>query len=269
MGGKISKERLDVLLVKRGFFDSRETARRHVMAGLVFVNGEKIDKPGRRVLENSEISLKEPPKYVSRGGYKIESAWKVFRFEVEGKVACDIGASTGGFTDFLLKKGAKKVYAVDVGTGQLHWKLRNDPRVVVMEKVNARHISEKDLGEKVDLVTCDVSFISLEKIIPAISRILKGEGKALLLVKPQFEAGKEYVTKGVVRDPKIHIMVLNRILKSLRNAGFSVNGLTPSMLKGPKGNIEYFVLASSQGEDSEPNVEEVVKKAFDILGGSK
>ncbi len=248
MGGKIPKERIDVLLVKKGFFESREVARRHVMAGLVLVDGELVDKPGRRVPEDSEIELKERPKYVGRGGYKIESAWKVFGFDVKGKVVCDIGASTGGFTDFLLKKGAKKVYAVDVGRGQLHWKLRNDPRVVVMEEKNARYLSRDDLGEEVDFVTCDVSFISLEKIIPAVKRILKEGGKALFLVKPQFEAGREHVKKGIVKDDRVHVEVLRRILEFLEDSGFSIRGLTPSMLKGSKGNIEYFVLFSLGGE---------------------
>ena len=267
MGGKIPKERLDVLLVKRGLFESREKAKRHVMAGLVIVNGEVEYKPGKMVSVDSEISVKEPPRYVSRGGYKIESVWDELGLNVGGKTVCDIGASTGGFTDFLLQRGAKKVYAVDVGRGQLHWKLRKDDRVVVMEKKNARYLTEDDLGERVEFVTCDVSFISITKIIPAISRILREDGEALLLIKPQFEAPRDAVEKGVVRDFRVHVEVVENVLRTLRENGFVIRGLNFSKLKGPAGNIEYFVHVSKKGEDVFPSVEEIVSKAFRTLGG--
>ncbi len=266
MGGKI-KERLDVLLVKKGFFESREKARRFIMAGKVMVNGSVVDKPGTRVDVESDIRLKEPPKYVSRGGYKIESAWKVLRFDVSGKVACDIGASTGGFTDFLLQRGAKKVYAVDVGRGQLHWKLRNDPKVVVLEKVNARYLEPEILGEKVDFVTCDVSFISLKKISHSIRKILKDDGEALVLIKPQFEAGREKVVGGIVKDGKVHVEVLRSVLEHFKKEGFKIKGVVHSGIKGAEGNIEYFALLSFKGEDVEVDLEKVVEKAFEDLEG--
>lgn len=241
MAREVQRMRIDLLLVKRGLVETREKAKRLIMAGVVFVNGEKVDKPSRSFTTDAAISVKTPEKYVSRGGYKIESAWEVFKFEISGKVACDVGASTGGFTDFLLQNGAKRVYAVDVGRGQLHWKLRNDPRVVVMEKVNARYLDEDTCGEKVDLITCDVSFISLKKIIPAFTRVLKHGGEAVLLIKPQFEAKKNEVKKGLALNKRVHIDVIGDIIRNLRESGFSPCGLTFSKIRGAKGNIEYFV----------------------------
>ncbi len=251
MGGKNEKIRLDKLLVERRLVESRERAKRLIMAGMVIVDGVVVDKPGKEVGSSAEIRLKEKEKYVSRGGYKIESVWRRFRFDVKGKVACDIGASTGGFTNFLLQMGAKRVYAVDVGRGQLHWKLRNDERVVVLEKFNARYLTEKDLGGKVDLVTCDVSFISVLKILPSIKRVLRCGGEYLVLVKPQFEAPKHVVKKGVVRDPEVHVKVLEKVVKFLSAHRFSISGVAFSEIRGPKGNIEFFVYGhSSEGLES-------------------
>jgi 23S rRNA (cytidine1920-2'-O)/16S rRNA (cytidine1409-2'-O)-methyltransferase len=262
LADKIQKVRIDQLLVERGIVDSREKAKRLIMAGQVLVNGEVVDKPGKTVRKDADIVLKEHEKYVGRGGYKIESAWEVFKFNVEGKVVCDIGASTGGFTDFLLQKGAKRVYAVDVGRGQIHWKLRNDPRVVVMEKVNARYLKPEDLGEKVDFVTCDVSFISVKKIIPSIKKILKKSGRALILVKPQFEAGKKEVKKGVVRNKSVHERVIRDIIKKLNEEGFSVFGVTFSKVRGTKGNIEYFVYAGLEKESDHVDIEGAIESAW-------
>ena len=266
MAGEVQKVRLDQLLLDRGLVESREKARRLIMAGEVLVNGEVVDKPGRRVRADSKIEVKEKERYVGRGGYKIESAWEDFKFDVSGKVVCDIGASTGGFTDFLLQRGAKKVYAVDVGRGQLHWRLRNDPRVVVMEKFNARYLTEEDLGEKVDFVTCDVSFISVKKIIPAIRRILKDGGEALILVKPQFEAGKKDVKGGVVKDKGVQKRVLRDIIDELERNGFAVKGLTFSKVRGVKGNIEYFVLAEKGEGSGKVDPDQVVERAWSFFG---
>ncbi len=269
MGEKVKKMRLDQLLVEKGFVGSREKAKRLIMAGEVLVNGEVIYKPAVKVEIDADINLKTKEKYVSRGGYKIESAWKVFKFDVAGKVVCDIGASTGGFTDFLLQMGAKKVYAVDVGRGQLHWKLRNDPRVVLLEKINARYLTEEDLGEKVDFVTCDVSFISILKIVPAIKRVLKEGGEFLLLIKPQFEAGKNFVKNGIVDDPEVHFSVLKKVIGELNEKGLNVKGATFSGLKGAKGNIEYFVYGFNKDSSvvKLSDIEEVVKTAHEVLGG--
>ena len=262
MAREVQKVRIDQLLVKRGLAETREKAKRLVMAGEVFVNGEKVDKPSKSFDEDVEIFVRTPEKYVSRGGYKIESAWEAFKFDVSGKIVCDIGASTGGFTDFLLQKGARKVYALDVGRGQLHWKLRNDPRVVVMEKVNARYLDEKTLGEKVDMVTCDVSFISLKKIIPAFRKVLKVNGEVIALIKPQFEAKREEVKKGLVLDKYVHIRVLGDIIKTLEESGVPPCGLAFSKVRGTKGNVEYFVY-SKLGEGQEViDVEKVVESAW-------
>ena len=266
MAGEVQKVRLDQLLVERGIVESREKARRLIMAGEVLVEGEIVDKPGKKVRVDSKIEVKEKERYVGRGGYKIESAWEELGFDVSGKVVCDIGSSTGGFTDFLLQKGAKKVYAVDVGRGQLHWKLRNDPRVVVMEKFNARYLTEEDLGEKVDFVTCDVSFISVKKIISAIRRILKDGGEALILIKPQFEAGKRDVKGGVVKDKGVQKRVLRDIIDELGRSGFSIKGLTFSKVKGMKGNIEYFVFVKKGGGSGKVDPDEVVERAWSFFG---
>ena len=270
--GKLKGIRADELLVFKEMVESREKAKRLIMAGKVYINGEKVDKASRRFDKESEVVIKELEKYVSRGGYKIESAWRKFQFDVKGKICCDIGASAGGFTDFLLQHGAKKVYAVDVGKGQLHWKLRKDDRVVVMEKTNARYIDERTLGEKVDFVTCDVSFISVLKIAHSIYNILEDDGNFLILIKPQFEAPRDKVKRGVVKDKKTHKEVLLYLIDGLSNMGLAVMDVWYSGLRGPKGNIEYFVIGSKNGElkkinDCESIVSEVVEKAHEHFGG--
>ncbi|MDC7293791.1 TlyA family RNA methyltransferase [Butyrivibrio sp. DSM 10294] len=239
------KERLDVLLVERGLAPSREKAKTLIMAGDVFVNGQREDKPGTTFSEEKITSLEvrgEKLPYVSRGGLKLEKAVKNFDFSLKDKVCMDIGASTGGFTDCMLQNGAVKVYSVDVGHGQLDWKLRSDDRVVCMEKTNFRYMVRDDIGDDLDFASCDVSFISLTKILLPARRLLKDGGEMVCLIKPQFEAGKEKVgKKGVVRDPKVHEEVVHRIVDFTKIAGFKVLHLDFSPIKGPEGNIEYLV----------------------------
>jgi 23S rRNA (cytidine1920-2'-O)/16S rRNA (cytidine1409-2'-O)-methyltransferase len=237
------KIRLDELLAKKGLFESRTKAQAAIIAGLILVDGQKIEKSGTKVDETAEIRiLGGTCPYVSRGGLKLEGAIDSFKMDVNGLVAADIGAGTGGFTDCLLQKGAKKVYAIDVGYGQIAWKLRNDKRVIVMERKNAREMSESDLGEKVDLVVMDVSFISILKILPAIQNILKESGDVITLVKPQFEAGKDEVPKGgVIRNKKTHDKVLSKISAGVEVLGFKVLGQIQSPITGRDGNVEYFM----------------------------
>ena len=239
----MKKERLDVLLVNRGMFESRAKAQAAVMAGQVLVNEQKIDKPGTPVAPEVTIRLlgnKLP--YVSRGGLKLEKALQIFPITVEGKVVADIGASTGGFTDCMLQNGASKVYSVDVGYGQLAWQLRTDPRVVNLERTNARYLTREQIPEEIDFFSVDVSFISLKIILPAVRPLLKDGGKAVCLIKPQFEAGREKVgKKGVVRDKAVHEEVVQMICDFAVENGYSVLGLTFSPVKGPEGNIEYLV----------------------------
>ena len=239
------KERLDVLLVERGLAPSREKAKTLIMAGDVFVNGQREDKPGTTFSEDKITSLEvrgEKLPYVSRGGLKLEKAVKNFDFSLKDKVCMDIGASTGGFTDCMLQNGATKVYSVDVGHGQLDWKLRSDERVVCMEKTNFRYMVRDDIDDDLDFASCDVSFISLTKILLPARRLLKDGGEMVCLIKPQFEAGKEKVgKKGVVRDPKVHEEVVHRIIDFTAIAGFEVLHLDFSPIKGPEGNIEYLV----------------------------
>lgn len=236
------KERLDVLLVKQGLVASREKAKATIMAGMVFAGGQRLDKPGLELPESTVIELKgEALPYVSRGGFKLEKALKAFPVSMKEAVVADIGASTGGFTDCALQNGAQRVYAIDVGYGQLNWKLRTDPRVICMERVNARYLDKDSLPEKVDYVVSDVAFISVTKIFPAMLAILKENGQVITLIKPQFEAGREHVgKKGVVKDPKIHVQVLERILGEAETLGFTVKGLEFSPIRGPEGNIEYL-----------------------------
>jgi 23S rRNA (cytidine1920-2'-O)/16S rRNA (cytidine1409-2'-O)-methyltransferase len=241
----MAKERLDNLLVKRGIIGSREKAKAVVMAGSIFVDSKRVIKSGMLVREDAKIeNLSEKPPFVSRGGIKLAYALEEFQIDVASKVALDIGASTGGFTDCLLERGATKVYAVDVGRGQLDTKLREDPRVVVMEKINARYPFQlPNSSEAVDLATMDVSFISVEKIIPNISKMVKENGPFLVLLKPQFEAGRRDVGKGgVVKDPLVHSKVLGRFISWSVKQGFRLKGLTQSPLLGAKGNKEFFVL---------------------------
>lgn len=265
----MKKERLDVLLVNRGLFESRAKAQAAVMAGQVLVNEQKIDKPGTPVAPEVTIRLlgnKLP--YVSRGGLKLEKALQIFPISVEGKVVADIGASTGGFTDCALQNGAVKVYAIDVGYGQLAWKLRNDERVINMERTNVRYLEADSLPEQVDAATIDVAFISLDKILPAVHKILKPEGFVIALIKPQFEAGKENVgKKGVVRDAGVHEQVINNVIAFAKNEGFGIAGLDFSPIKGPEGNIEYLLHLTLGNDDavSAENVAQLVGRSHGDL----
>ncbi len=237
------KERIDKVLVERGFVQSRERARALIMEGKVLVNGRLVDKPGLHIGIESEIKLcGEDNKYVSRGGLKLEGAIKAFGIDPKGKIVLDVGASTGGFTDCILQFGAQKVYAVDVGYGQLSWKLRNDPRVVNLERKNIRYLKKEEIGEDVDLILIDTSFISVEKFLPHILGFLRDGGEILCLIKPQFEVGKGEVGKGgVVKDPSLHKKVIERITKFSEAIGLKVNGVIESPLLGPKGNKEFFI----------------------------
>jgi len=236
------KTRLDVLLVERGFLDSRQKAQSTIMSGLVFVNQQRVDKPGTAVANDAEIEVRgNVLPYVSRGGLKLEKAMASFPIDLHDAVCGDIGASTGGFTDCMLQNGASKVYAVDIGYGQLAWKLRSDPRVVCMERTNARYLNHEQIPEELDFASIDVSFISLKLILPAVCGILKDGGHVACLVKPQFEAGKEKVgKKGVVRDPAVHLEVLQNFLIHAKESGFTVIDITFSPIRGPEGNIEYL-----------------------------
>lgn len=238
------KERLDILLVRQGFAPSREKARAIIMTGNVFVDGQREDKAGA-AFEESKVHIEvkgDTPKYCSRGGLKLEKAMKEFQISLNGMVCMDIGASTGGFTDCMLQSGASKVYSVDVGHGQLAWKLRNDERVVCMEKTNFRYMKPEDIEDKLDFASVDVSFISLTKILIPARNLLKENGRMACLIKPQFEAGREKVgKKGVVREPEIHEDVIRKIITYADMIGFEVKNLTFSPIKGPEGNIEYLV----------------------------
>ena len=236
------KVRLDILLVERGLQETRQRAQAVIMSGQVFVGGQRVDKPGTAVDRSAQIEIRgETLRYVSRGGLKLEKAMALWPIALEDAVCMDVGASTGGFTDCMLQNGAKKVYAVDVGYGQLAWKLRSDERVVCLERTNARYLSHELIPEEPDFSSVDVSFISLKLILPAIAGVLRDGGQAVCLVKPQFEAGREKVgKKGVVRDPAVHQEVLERFLEHARESGFSVLELSFSPVRGPEGNIEYL-----------------------------
>lgn len=244
LGGGNIKERIDTLLVKRALVPTRSRALSLIMSGVVFVDGRRVDKAGALVNENSYVELKEPLlKYVSRGGIKLESALREFNIDVRDRIALDVGASTGGFTDCLLKQGAKKVYAVDVGYGQLDWKLRQDQRVIVMERVNARYLKPEDIGELVDVSTIDVSFISLTRIITPVSQILKPKGVVVALIKPQFEVGKGEVGRGgIVRDERKHKEVTDKITHFLEELNFRIIDIIPSPILGADGNKEFLVI---------------------------
>ena len=236
------KKRIDVLLFERGLAPSREKARTLIMAGSVYVNNQKFDKPGDTVSDDAEIEVRGSTlKYVSRGGLKLEKAMQLFPIDLNGKICMDIGASTGGFTDCMLRNGAQKVYSVDVGYGQLAWQLRQDPRVVNLERTNARYLTREQVPEEIDFFSVDVSFISLRIILPAVRPLLRDGGQAVCLIKPQFEAGREKVgKKGVVRDRAVHEEVVETICRFALENGYSVLGLTFSPVKGPEGNIEYL-----------------------------
>ena len=262
------KERLDVLLVKLGYAQSREKAKAVIMAGDVFVNGQREDKAGTMLeAEGAQIEVKENAlKYVSRGGLKLEKAMQVFPLELEGCVCMDIGASTGGFTDCMLQNGAAKVYAVDVGHGQLAWKLRCDERVVCMERTNFRYMVRADIQDDLDFASVDVSFISLTKILLPARRLLKPEGRMVCLIKPQFEAGREKVgKKGVVRDAAVHREVISMVVDFAEIAGFLALGLTFSPVRGPEGNIEYLIFLQKDGEADERTADLGEQEALSCL----
>ena len=240
----MTKERVDVLAFKQGLFETREQAKRGVMAGLVVsvINGQRFDKPGEKIDDTTELKLKgEKLKFVSRGGLKLEKALQVFGISVNDKVTLDIGASTGGFTDVLLQNGASLVYAVDVGTNQLAWKLRQDQRVISMEQFNFRYASVADFEQIPQFASIDVSFISLSLILPALKEILAEEGQVVALIKPQFEAGREQIGKnGIVKDKKVHVAVLEKVTSFMVELGFSVKGLDYSPIQGGHGNVEFL-----------------------------
>lgn len=244
------KERLDVLLVQRGMAPSREKAKAMIMEGNVYVNDQKEDKAGASFDTEVPIEVRgNTLAYVSRGGLKLEKAMKHFDLTLDGAVCMDIGASTGGFTDCMLQNGAAKVFAVDVGYGQFAWKLRQDPRVVCMEKTNIRYVTPEDIGEPLDFASVDVSFISLTKVLTPARELLRDGAQMVCLIKPQFEAGREKVgKKGVVRDPKVHLEVIDAVLAFAQGIGFSVLDLEFSPIKGPEGNIEYLVHLRKDGE---------------------
>ena len=244
------KERLDILVVDRGLAPSREKAKALIMAGQVFVDNEREDKPGNKFDTESliEIHGKTLP-YVSRGGLKLEKAIEAFDINLAGMICMDIGASTGGFTDCMLQNGASKVYAVDVGYGQFDWGLRNDERVVCMEKTNIRYVTPDDIDDVLDFASCDVSFISLSKVLPAAYELLKSDGRMVTLIKPQFEAGKDKVgKKGVVRDATVHIEVIENVYACVKELGFAVKGIDYSPIKGPEGNIEYLMYLTKEND---------------------
>ena len=264
------KKRLDVLLVEQGYADSRTKAQAIIMSGMVYVDGQKADKAGMSFEENVALEVRGAScPYVSRGGLKLEKALRDFGVNPTGYVCSDSGASTGGFTDCLLQQGASKVFAIDVGYGQLDWKIRSDPRVVVMERTNVRYVTPEQLGEPLDLSVIDVSFISLKIVLPVIKTFLKPTGQVLCLIKHQFEAGKEKVgKKGVVREPKTHIEVLDSFVDLARSLDFNILGLTFSPVKGPEGNIEFLGhLTLEDKVGIEPDTAGIVAQAHETLKG--
>ena len=264
----LNKKRLDVMLFERGLTQSREKARTVIMAGNVYVDNQKADKPGTLFKDDVKIEVRSPRiNYVSRGGLKLEKAIKAFKIELNGKVAMDIGASTGGFTDCMLQNGAKKVYSVDVGYGQLDWKLRNDERVVCMERTNARYLTREEIPDELDFASIDVSFISLKLIFPALYGLLREGGEIACLIKPQFEAGREKVgKKGVVRDPAVHLEVLEHFLIHAKENHFTVLGITYSPIRGPEGNIEYLgFLRKSEAPSAQIDLNAIVEASHSTL----
>ncbi|MBW4828805.1 MAG: TlyA family RNA methyltransferase [Clostridiaceae bacterium] len=257
----MKKERIDILLVEKNLVKSRERAKRIVMEGIVFVDGQRIDKPGEKVAIDKEILIKgNPIPYVSRGGLKLEKAIGSFNIDLKDKIAIDVGASTGGFTDCMLKNGAKKVYAIDVGYGQIDWKLRQDDRVVVKERTNIRYVTKDDMGELADFASIDVSFISLKLVLPVVKELINSDGKIICLVKPQFEAGKEKVgKKGIIRDSKIHEEVLNSIYEFCEEISLQVKDATYSPVKGTTGNIEYLFYLTKGLDKTDNEIKEKLK----------
>ena len=269
----MEKKRLDCLIYEQGLAESREKAKIDVMMGNVYVDGQKQDKPGTMLPQSARIEVRgETLKYVSRGGLKLEKALAVFPIDLNGKIAMDIGASTGGFTDCMLQNGAAKVYAVDVGYGQLAWKLRTDPRVVNLERTNVRYLTAEQVPEPVDFFSVDVAFISLKLVLPVARNFLRDGGEAVCLIKPQFEAGREKVgKKGVVRDKAVHAEVIGSIADFVLHNGFSILGLTFSPVKGPEGNIEYllYLKKSKKPSGGFPDVAALVEESHRVLNGGK
>ena len=266
----MAKTRLDVLLVERGLQESRQKAQATIMSGMVFVDGRRVDKPGTPVAPEAQVEVRGTPlRYVSRGGLKLEKAMALWPITLEGRVCMDIGASTGGFTDCMLQNGACKVYAVDVGYGQLAWSLRSDSRVVCLERTNARYLTHQEVPEEPDFASIDVSFISLGLILPAVAGLLRPEGQVVCLVKPQFEAGKEKVgKKGVVRDPAVHLEVLEHFLNHAKENNFTVLNITYSPIRGPEGTIEYLGhLQLGGGEQGSFDLREIVAASHRALEG--
>lgn len=261
------KQRLDILLTEKNLFDSRARAKAMIMAGKVLVNGQKVDKAGTLIPIDAEIRiLGEDLPFVSRGGLKLQKALDVFKIVLSGKIAADVGASTGGFTDCMLQHGAKKVYAIDVGYGQLAWKLRSNVQVVNMERTNIRNVTRQDILDELDFVSIDVAFISLEKVLPVVFDLLKDSGEVVALIKPQFEAGREHVGKrGVVRDKNIHAAVIERVLNFATGLGFGVHGLDFSPVKGPEGNIEYLAHLAKTSSAAYAEILSVVNLAHEEL----
>ena len=271
------KERLDTALVNKGLAESREKAKAYIMEGIVYVNGQKALKAGDKAGDGDFLEIRGSTlKYVSRGGLKLEKAIDVFNLDLTDKVCVDIGASTGGFTDCMLQNGAQRVFAFDVGYGQLAWSLRNDPRVVNFERTNIRYLTEEHLPDPVDFISIDVSFISLALILPVAWRFLRDSGEVVALIKPQFEAGRDKVgKKGVVRDPKIHEEVIHNVLNCMVSIGFSVKGISFSPVKGPEGNIEYLLYAEKTGmpvetpDLSDDAIQKLVEEAHRTLSDAK
>lgn len=267
------KKRLDVLLVEQGLAESREKAKAVIMSGIVYVDNNKEDKAGTTFDETSRIEVRGSIlKYVSRGGLKLEKAMDHFGVTLDGKVAMDVGASTGGFTDCMLQNGAVKVYSVDVGRGQLAWKLRNDERVVCMEKTNIRYVTPADIEDRIEFASIDVSFISLTKVLPAVKDLLTDDGEIVCLIKPQFEAGREKVgKKGVVREQATHVEVVEMIVDYARSIGFRTLHLSYSPIKGPEGNIEYLlhITLDQSRENAEFDVKALVAESHEALDKSK
>ena len=265
-----SKERLDVQIVERGLAESRQKAKAYIMAGVVYVDGMREDKAGLKVKRGATIEVREKMKYVSRGGLKLEKAMNSFDIALEGKVCMDVGASTGGFTDCMLQNGASKVYSVDVGYGQFAWKLRQDPRVVCMEKTNIRYLTPDRMDDKIAFCSIDVSFISLTKVLGPILELLEEHAEIVALIKPQFEAGREQVEKhGVVKNPKVHETVIHQIWDFAVSLGLKVRGLSFSPIKGPEGNIEYLIHLARKGDidlsDKDGIIENIVNASHDTL----
>ncbi len=261
------KLRLDAFLTNEGYFESREKAKAAIMAGIVYINGQKALKAGDNIKPDDKIEVRGGMEFVSRGGYKLKKAMSVFPISLEGKVCMDIGASTGGFTDCMLQRGAVRVYCVDVGYGQLAWKLRSDERVINLERTNVRYITEEQIPEKTDFSSIDVSFISLCLVLPKVYELLCDTGECVALIKPQFEAGKEKVgKKGVVREKSTHIEVVNKIVDFAKETGFTVKGIDYSPIKGPEGNIEYLLyLSKEKGEHADISPEAVVNDSHKEL----